>query len=116
MLLVQPDASGTGYSLQQQGGLALVFTQLLDETLLKLGVIEQGQLIENRRHRLARRLGHGIAAAVIVVKPVVDDRLRHRLAAKATQGPRLACRPSPTDRHRREWAGRSDNRKREAFK
>jgi hypothetical protein len=38
----------------------------LDETLLELGVVEQGHLIENRRQRLARRLGQGIAAAVIV--------------------------------------------------
>jgi hypothetical protein len=88
MLLVQPDAGGAGNALQQQRSLPLVFTQLLDETLLEFGMIEQRQLFEDGRHRLARRLRQRIAAAVILFETIINNGLRYRLAAIATHGTR----------------------------
>ena len=66
-----------------------MLAQRLDETFLEIRMIEHRQLIEDRRHRLARRLGQRIAAAVVVRQPVVDDRLRHCLTAVATHRPPL---------------------------
>ena len=80
VLFVEPDAGRTGYSLKEQRRFALAFPQLLDEALLEIGVIVQRQLLEDGRHRLARRFRQRISAAVIVREAVGDDRLRYRLA------------------------------------
>jgi hypothetical protein len=80
MLLVQPDAGRTGDSLEDQRRLALaaigIVTEQPHEALLEVCVIIELEAFDDRRHRLARGIGQGIAIAVVVGQPVVDNRLR----------------------------------------
>jgi hypothetical protein len=81
MLLVEPDAGGTGDPFEDQCRLALAAT-LPDETheaLLEIRVIVQLQAIDNRRKRLARRVRQSVTISVVLRQSIRDDRLRHRL-------------------------------------
>jgi len=49
-------------------------------------VIIELEAFDDRRHRLARGIGQGIAIAVVVGQPVVDNRLRNCLTATAAHG------------------------------
>ena len=59
-----------------------------DEALLEIRMIVELQPVQNRRHRLARGFRQGVAVAVIVIEPVLDDRLRNGLAPNAAHGAR----------------------------
>jgi hypothetical protein len=90
VLLVEPDAGGAGDALEDQRGLALVRRERPHETFLHLGMVVQSQFPQDGGKRLARPLRQRIAVAVVVVEAVVDDGLRHRLAAGAAHGARRA--------------------------
>ena len=94
MAFVEPDARGTGNAFDDQRRLALIRPRLAHEAFLEIGVVVEGQPLENRRQRLAPaglRLGQGIAGAVVVAQAVGDDGLRHRLTADAAHVARLAA-------------------------
>ena len=83
MLFVEPDTGRAGNPLDDQRRFALGFTQAAHEALLEIGMIIELQPVQNRRQCLAPRLGQGIAIAVVVGQPVIDNRLRHGLTTDA---------------------------------
>ena len=87
VVLVEPHARCAGDALEDQRGLALVLAHRAHEALLEVGMIEETELLQLDRHRLAARLGHRVAMAVVIDQVVVDDGLRHRLAANAAHAP-----------------------------
>ena len=68
---------------------ALVLAEHAHEALLEFTLVEELQLVEDRRQRLARRVWQSVAVAIVVSEAVIDDRLRHRLATDTAHGTRL---------------------------
>ena len=90
VVFVEPHARGAGDALEDQRGLALVLAHRAHEALLEVGVVEEAELLQLDRHGLAPRLGHRVAVAIVIDQAVIDDGLRHRLAADAAHAPRAA--------------------------
>ncbi len=98
VLFVQPHAGGAGDALDDERRIAPVFAVRVHEALLYLGVVVDARLAQKIGHQFARRLRPRAAVAVIAGQAPVDNGLRHRLAAAAAQGARLAVDGHPVIR------------------
>jgi hypothetical protein len=86
MLLIQPDAGGTGNAFQNQCSLAAVFVALVHKAFLQLFRVIQPDLLQNISRQslgLACALG---AVGVVIGQAGIDDGLGDGLAACAAGG------------------------------
>ena len=88
--LAEPDAGGTDDALENQRRFPDIAFANMDEGLLQRVVVVDLQLAQRIGHERLAHLRLGGAVTVVVLEPVVDDRLGHGLAAHAAHRPDLA--------------------------
>jgi hypothetical protein len=95
MRFVEPDAGGAGDALEDQRRFLFVLAGrplgTAHEVLLHVGMVEQAEIGQILRQRLARTFRQRVAVPVVIRQAVGDDGLRHRLATGAAHLAPLAA-------------------------